>query len=91
MLRALCRQLEFLNSPRSYFCLFPLKYDFITILKKICQMAEWLALQTGKRGYPSSIPAEVKSFFGGIKILERYIACRFELNFNLTLIKIVFN
>ena len=54
-------------------------------------MAEWSALQSSKRGDPSSIPAEVKSFFGGIKILERYIARRFELNFNLTLIKIVFN
>ena len=26
-------------------------------------MAEWSALQTGKRGYPGSIPAKVKTFF----------------------------
>ena len=26
-------------------------------------MAEWSALQTAKRGAPSSIPAEVKTFF----------------------------
>ena len=43
-------------------------------------MAEWSALQTGKRGDSSSIPAKVKTFFGGIKILEQPIACRFELN-----------
>ena len=28
-------------------------------------MAEWSALQTGKRGDPSSIPAKVKTFFSG--------------------------
>ena len=50
-------------------------------------MAEWSALPTC--GSPSSIPAEVETFFGGIKSLEHYIApytaCRFELNFSLKL------
>ena len=35
-------------------------------------MAEWSALQIGNRGYSSSIPAEVKTFF------EQYIACHFD-------------
>ena len=48
-------------------------------------MAEWSALQTGKRGDSSSIPAQVKTFFGGIKSLEQYIACNFELNKNFRL------
>ena len=43
-------------------------------------MAEWSALQTSKRGYPSSTPVEVKTFFGVIKNLEQYIAHHFELN-----------
>ena len=40
-------------------------------------MAEWSALQTGKRGDSSSIPAEVEIFFGGIKSPEQYNACHF--------------
>ena len=36
-------------------------------------MAEWSALQTGKREDSSSIPAEVKIIFGGIK--SRTIHC----------------
>ena len=40
-------------------------------------MAEWSALQTSKRGDPSSIPAGVKTFFGVIKSPEQYIACHF--------------
>ena len=43
-------------------------------------MAEWSALQTRKRGDSSSIPAQVKFFFEGIKSFEQYIACHFELN-----------
>ena len=43
-------------------------------------MAEWSALQTGKRGDSSSIPAESKLVFGEIMSLEQYIACHFELN-----------
>ena len=43
-------------------------------------MAEWSALQTGKRGDPSSIPAKFKTFFEGMKSLGQYIACCFELN-----------
>ena len=31
-------------------------------------VAEWSALPTGKRGDSSSIPAEVKIFFGGIHL-----------------------
>ena len=53
--------------------------------KKNCRVAEWLALQTSKRGDPCSIPAVVKHFFGGIKSLGHNIDCRFELNFNLEL------
>ena len=49
------------------------------------RMAEWLALQTGKREDSSSIPAKVKTLFGGIKSLEQYIACHFELNLNFEL------
>ena len=45
-------------------------------------MAEWLALPTGKRSNPSSIPVEVKTFFEGITSLEQYMACYFELNLN---------
>ena len=48
-------------------------------------MAEWSALLTGKRGDSSSIPAKVKTFFGGIKSLEQYIGCHFELNLNFEL------
>jgi len=48
-------------------------------------VAEWSALQTGKRGDSSSVPAEVKTFFGGIKNLEQNIDFRFELNFNFKL------
>ena len=40
-------------------------------------MAEWSALQTGKFGDSSSIPAQVKTFIGGIKNLEQHIACNF--------------
>ena len=29
----------------------------------MARMAEWSALQTGKCGYPSSIPAKVQTFF----------------------------
>ena len=47
-------------------------------------MAEWSALQPSKRGMSGSIPAKVKIFFEGVKSLEQYIACRFELNLNLT-------
>ena len=43
-------------------------------------MAEWLALAPRVRGESSSIPTEVKMFFGGIKSLEQYIDSRFELN-----------
>ena len=31
--------------------------------KKQGRVAEWSALQTGNRGYPSSIPAKIKTFF----------------------------
>ena len=54
-------------------------------------MAEWSALQTGKRGVSGSIPAEGKTFFRGIKILEQYINCRFEFNLNLKLNKNLFD
>ena len=54
--------------------------NILKILKNWGRMAEWSALQTGKRGDPSSIPAEVKTFFGGIKSFEQYNACHFELN-----------
>ena len=47
------------------------------------RMARWSALQTGKHGYPGSIPDKVKTFFRGINNLEQYIACRFEFNLNL--------
>ena len=44
-------------------------------------MAEWSALQTGKRGDSSSIPAQVKTFFWrNLESLEQYVACHFELN-----------
>ena len=56
------------------------KYIIKSFLKNLGRVAEWLALQTGKRGDSSSIPAQVKTFFGGIKSLERYIACLFELD-----------
>ena len=38
-------------------------------------VAEWSALHTGKRGDPSSIPAEVKAFFGkeSIKLNSRLL------------------
>ena len=38
------------------------------------RVAEWSALPTGKLGSSGSIPAEIKTFFGGIKSLEHYIA-----------------
>ena len=44
-------------------------------------MAEWSALQTAKLGDSSSIPAEVKTLFGGIKNLEQYITYHFELDY----------
>ena len=34
------------------------------------RVAEWSALQPGKRGDSGSIPAKVETFFGGIKNLE---------------------
>ena len=43
-------------------------------------MAEWLALQTGKRGDSSSIPAVGKTFCG-----EESPTIHFELNFNFRL------
>ena len=39
--------------------------------KKNGRMTEWSALQTDKRGDSGSNPAEVKTFFGGIKSLEQ--------------------
>ena len=48
-------------------------------------MAEWSALQTDERADSSSILAKIKTFFGGIKSLEQYIAFRFEINFNFKL------
>ena len=42
-------------------------------------MAEWSALQTGKRGNPSSIPDKVKTFFRWIKCLVHYIDYLFNL------------
>ena len=60
-------------------------YILKTFWQKNCRVAEWLALRTSRRGDPSSIPAEVKPFFGGKKTLEQHIACRFELNFNFKL------
>ena len=53
----------------------------LKILKNYGRVAEWSALQTGKRGDSNSIPAEVKTFFGGIKRVEQYIASHFELNY----------
>ena len=50
-------------------------------------MAEWLALPTFNCGDPSSIPAKVKTFFGGIVSFEQYIGCRFNFNFNFNSIK----
>ena len=46
------------------------------------RIAEWSALQTGKRGDPGSIPAKVKVFFffTGIKNFVNYNVCLFELN-----------
>ena len=62
---------------------------FFSILKifleKQGRMAEWSALPPRVPGDSSSIPAEVKTFFGGIKSLEQYIYSRFELNFNFKL------
>ena len=52
-------------------------------------MAEWSALQTGKRGDSGSIPAQDKTIFGGIKSLEQYDACHFEFN-SIFLNKIIF-
>ena len=46
-------------------------------------MAEWSVLQTGKHGDSSTIPAGVKTFFGGINSLKQYIAYRFEFNLKL--------
>ena len=45
-------------------------------------MAEWLALQTGKRGDSGSIPAKVKTFFFSINQQQNY---HFESNLNLKL------
>ena len=42
--------------------------------KKSRQVAEWSALQTGKRGDSSSIPAKVRTFFSKIKSLQHLIA-----------------
>ena len=53
-----------------------IKFNF---LKKMGRVAEWSALQTGKRRDSGSIPAEVKTFFSEE---SRDIACRFELNLN---------
>ena len=36
-----------------------------TNLQQQGRVAEWSALQTGKRGDSSSIPDEVKTYFGG--------------------------
>ena len=46
-------------------------------------MAEWSALLTGNCGDSCSIPAEVKSFFGGIKSFKKYIDSHFEFNLKL--------
>ena len=72
-----------------------MKDIFINIIKgekigNFRQVAEWSALQTGKCGYPSSILAKVKTFFSEKSRLEKYIANRFELNFNQNEIKIFF-
>ena len=48
--------------------------------KKKGRVAEWSTLQTSKRGDSSSIPTQVKTFYGGIKSLEQYIAPHFELH-----------
>ena len=52
-------------------------------LKNQCRMAEWSALQTGKRGYSSSIPAEVKTFFGGISNLEQCLSFLIKFKFKI--------
>ena len=54
-------------------------------------MAEWSALQTGKRGDPSSIPTDYKRFFEGIKSAEHYFNYHFEIGFNFKLNYIFFN
>ena len=54
-------------------------------MKNKGRVAEWSAQPTDKRRDSSSIPAEVKTFFGEIKRLERYISRRFELNLNFKL------
>ena len=56
---------------------FTIIYISKIFLKNKCRVAEWAALQTGNRGDPSSIPAEVETFFGGIKSLKQYNACHF--------------
>ena len=53
-------------------------------------MAEWSALQSGKRGDSSSIPAKIKIFFSGESSLEKYIASRFESIFNFKSNKLFF-
>ena len=52
-------------------------------------MDEWSALPTTTHGVSGSTPAEAKTFYEGIKSLEHYIACRFELNLNLKLNEII--
>ena len=50
-------------------------YTLKDILKNnIDSVGEWSALQTGNWYDSSSIPAEVKNFFKGIKSLETYFA-----------------
>ena len=44
------------------------------------RIAEWSALQTGKRGDPGSIPAKVKTFYSKESSLEQQIVYRFEWN-----------
>ena len=46
----------------------------LKFLKNKDRVAEWLALRTSKRRDSGSIPAEVKTFFGGFNSLEQYIA-----------------
>ena len=51
-----------------------------TIVMNDIWMAEWSVLHNSQRGDSSSIPVGDKIFFGGIKSLEQYITCHFELN-----------
>ena len=43
-------------------------------------VAQWSALQIGKCGDPRSVPAGIKTFFGGIKSQKKYIASARYLN-----------